>query len=398
VYGNGKACYWRIRVDNKNCPIDIWNGKHTTHTSDNDHTPHALIGTCSKLSAGAHTMTIYLWRSGGADCHTGWSASSDRDAFFMEAEEINPKGQFTSKMFNVGDDGRDTGEVNHVNLQFDKRMDNSHLRITWATNLRTRAHNNRGGVECYWELQIDGKSCPSPTKIGASMHSQNNDNDHIPVAIVGWCAKVKRGAHILTAYVTRNGGNADCYTGWANQDYMEVWEPTPQEMKLITYSQKLGTDNGADSSASVNSMSFKKLSAKSTIRIVYYDNLRVIGHGKWCRWEARVDYKSCPAPISASLHTYNNDNDHYPHIIMGECPGVKKGDRKIDIGVTRSSGADCHTGWTPGPRVMHALIEVQEGCAKIMGCAARGSCEVDKEQCKNVVLATRWFMARLTSV
>jgi hypothetical protein len=382
VYGNGKACYWRIRVDNKNCPIDIWNGKHTTHTSDNDHTPHALIGTCSKLSAGAHTMTIYLWRSGGADCHTGWSASSDRDAFFMEAEEINPKGQFTSKMFNVGDDGRDTGEVNHVNLQFDKRMDNSHLRITWATNLRTRAHNNRGGVECYWELQIDGKSCPSPTKIGASMHSQNNDNDHIPVAIVGWCAKVKRGAHILTAYVTRNGGNADCYTGWANQDYMEVWEPTPQEMKLITYSQKLGTDNGADSSASVNSMSFKKLSAKSTIRIVYYDNLRVIGHGKWCRWEVRVDGKSCRVPIAGSLHTYNNDNDHYPHMFLGECPGKPAGTRQVAIAVTRSSGADCYTGWTPGPRVQHALIEVQEVCGKLPGCETMQSCQVGKEKCK----------------
>ena len=51
------------------------------------------------------------------------------------------------------------------------------------------------------------------------MHSQNNDNDHIPVAIVGWCQNVKRGPHILSVYITRNGGNADCYTGWANQDY-----------------------------------------------------------------------------------------------------------------------------------------------------------------------------------
>jgi hypothetical protein len=140
VYGNGKACYWRIRVDGKNCPIDIWNGKHTTSTSDNDHTPHALIGTCSKLSAGSHVMSIYLWRSGGADCYTGWSASSERDAYFMEAEEINPKGQFTSKMFTVGDDGRDGGTLNGVNLKFDKRSADTHLRITWSTNLRTRAH------------------------------------------------------------------------------------------------------------------------------------------------------------------------------------------------------------------------------------------------------------------
>merc|ERR1712032_1253421 len=136
VHGSGKVCYWRIRVDGRNCPIDIYNGKHSGHSSDNDYTPHAIIGTCSKLSAGTHTMTIQLWRNGGADCYTGWSGSSDRDAYFMEAEEISPKGQFTSKMFNVGDDGRDGGTVNGVNLAFDKRVDGSHLRFTWATNLR----------------------------------------------------------------------------------------------------------------------------------------------------------------------------------------------------------------------------------------------------------------------
>jgi hypothetical protein len=357
VYGNGKACYWRIRVDNKNCPIDIWNGKHTTHTSDNDHTPHALIGTCPGLSVGAHTMTIYLWRSSGADCYTGWSASGERDAYFMEAEEINPKGQFTSKMFNVGDDGRDGGTLNGVNLGFDKRSADTHLRITWSTNLRTRAHNNRGGVECYWELRIDGKSCPAPSKIGASMHSQHNDNDHIPVSIVGWCQKIKTGPHILTVFISRNGGNADCYTGWNNQDYMEVWEPTKAEQKMIYYFQKTGTQSGSDGTNSVLNFKFTKQSTKSLMRIVYYDNLRVIGsNGRWCRWEVRVDGKSCPAPIAGSVHTYSSDNDHYPHIMMGECPGFGKGARSLDVKVTRSSGADCYTGWTPGPKVQHAPL------------------------------------------
>ena len=42
-------------------------------------------------------MSIQLWRNSGADCYTGWSASGARDAFFLEAEEINPKGQFTSR-------------------------------------------------------------------------------------------------------------------------------------------------------------------------------------------------------------------------------------------------------------------------------------------------------------
>ena len=113
----------------------------------------------------------------------------------------------------MGDDGRDGGTVNGVLLDFDKRSDDTHLRITWATNLRVRAHNNKGGAECYWELRLDGQSCAKPSKIGASMHSQHNDNDHQPVAITGWCQAVKKGPHSLSVYVSRNGGNTDCYTG-----------------------------------------------------------------------------------------------------------------------------------------------------------------------------------------
>merc|ERR1719201_876207 len=207
THGNGKVCYWRIRVDGKNCPIDIYNAKHTRHSSDNDHTPHAIMGTCQGISAGSHTMTIMLWRNGGADCYTGWSASGARDAFFMEAEEIDAKnGQFTHKMFNVGDDGRDGGILNGVNLKFDKRMHATHLRLTWATNLRSKAHNNNGGVSCNWELQIDGHSCQKPSKIGVSMHSSKNDDDHIPVAITGWCQNVMRGPHMLSVFVSRNSG------------------------------------------------------------------------------------------------------------------------------------------------------------------------------------------------
>merc|ERR1712139_694358 len=138
-----------IRIDGKDCKPSVFNAKHTTATSDNDHTPHAIVGSCSGLSAGNHRMTIALSRNGGADCYTGWSASGARDAFFLEAEEINPKGQFTSKMFTVGDDGRDGGTLNGVQMNFDKRSDNTHLRFTWATNLRTRASNNKGGAACH---------------------------------------------------------------------------------------------------------------------------------------------------------------------------------------------------------------------------------------------------------
>ena len=102
VYGNGKWCRWTIKIDGRDCSVPIYNTKYTTATSDNDHTPHAIMGTCQGISAGSHTMTIMLWRNSGADCYTGWSASGARDAYFMEAEEINPAGQITNKMFKIG--------------------------------------------------------------------------------------------------------------------------------------------------------------------------------------------------------------------------------------------------------------------------------------------------------
>ena len=132
---------------------------------------------------------------------------------------------------------------------------------------------------------------------------------------------------------------------------------------MITYMQKVGTDSSSDGTSSVLSTSFtkKSSSSSSSVRILYYDNLRVVGTDKWCRWEVKVDGKSCAAPLAGSVHTKSNDNDHYPATIVGECPGLSAGKRNINVALSRSAGADCHTGWTPGPnRVMHALIEVQE--------------------------------------
>lgn len=224
--------------------------------------------------------------------------------------------------------------------------------------MRVRNKNNNGGSHCDWDVQIDNRSCAKPSKIGVSMHSQLNDNDHIPVEVVGWCSNIAAGGHNLRVYVTQHGGHSDCYTGWESHDYMEVWEPTPKEQAMITYMQRVNTANGSDSSNSVLATSFVKKSAASNVRILYYDNLRVIRN--WCRWEVRVDNKSCPAPLAGSVHTNNGDNDHYPATIVGECPGLSAGKHNINIKVTRGGNADCYTGWTPGLKVMHALIEMQE--------------------------------------
>merc|ERR1712146_709219 len=96
--------------------------------------------------------------------------------------------------------------------------------------------------------------------------------------------------------------NSDCYTGWNAHDYMEAWEPTAAEQATITYLQRVGTDNGSDGSGNVLSMAFTNKTSSPYTRILYFDNLRVVGSNRWCRWEARVDGKSCAAPLAGRVH------------------------------------------------------------------------------------------------
>merc|ERR1711881_268502 len=108
---------------------------------------------------------------------------------------------------------------------------------------------------------------------------------------------------------------------------------------MITYMQRVGTQNGADYSSSVLSTSFTKKSSSSRVKIVYYDNLRTYGSNKWCRWEVKVNGKSCAAPLAGSIYTKVNDNDHYPASIVGECPGIGAGSHKLTVAITRGSGS-----------------------------------------------------------
>jgi len=188
-------------------------------------------------------------------------------------------------------------------------------------------------------------------------HSEHhfNDNNHIPVEMVGWCNNISQGEHTLSAVVSQREGHADCYTGWQTSEYMEIWEPSPEERALTTVMQleKNAGNNGAES-GTIRTMTFNKKHADSNVRILYVDNFRVIGNGAWCRWEVKVDGQSCPAPLATTVHTVNGENDHHPGTVVGTCPGLAAGDHTVTV-VLNSSGADCYTGWDTT-----AVIEVQE--------------------------------------
>ena len=98
---------------------------------------------------------------------------------------------------------------------------------------------------------------------------------------------------------------------------------------------------------SQNSKFTKKLEA-SLMKLTYVDNLRVYGADKWCRWTIKVDDKDCTVPIYNTLNTKStSDDDYAPHAIAGTCSGISAGIRTRTIALTRSSGADCYTGWPP---------------------------------------------------
>lgn len=355
---HGKGCEWNLKVDGKDCAIKVGGAKYNID-QDNDHENHAITGTCPNIAAGAHTMRVDVRQiHSGADCMTGWDGNGGKDAFFMEANEINPKGKLTSKMFPNQADGRDSGLANGRTFTFNKVSGTSEIRVMWDTNLRVYSSSHT--VACNWEILIDGQSCTSPSKLYVSMHTYKNDNNHIPVQMVGWCRGLARGPHTLTVMVGERESQADCYTGWVTGDYFEVWEPLPAERALVQYKQFYASNRGEDDTVNVpgRDFTFTKKKRMSNIRILYYDNFRVISNsgGRWCRWEIKVDGYSCQIPLANTVHTNTSENDHHPGTVIGQCPNLGAGQHKLTVRLTRSSGnADCYTGWQS-----HSLIEIQE--------------------------------------
>jgi len=225
-----------------------------------------------------------------------------------------------------------------------KKEGGSQLRFTWASNLR--AYSTQQSVACYWDLLIDGKNCASPSQMSMAVHTNKNDNDHIPVGMVNWCKGIAAGEHTLTVRLREREAAADCYTGWETYDYMEVWEPTADEQTLITYLQgHHKVDGGENKAMAHRTFTFVKKEANTNVRITYFDNFRTIKHGQWCRWEVRVDNKSCTNKIANNQYTLNDENDHHPGTVIGNCPGLAKGTHTVSVQLNNSGSADCYLGW-----------------------------------------------------
>ena len=123
------------------------------------------------------------------------------------------------------------------------------------------------------------------------------------------------------------------------------------------------TSNGPNDSTNVGQiktrvLSFSKAKTDTKIRISYTDNLRTHGNAKGCRWEIRVDGRSCPnQALVYDDYASANDNTHSSRTVAGYCSGVAAGSHTIGIWVGNTpgySGSDCYTGWSSSTWVIEA--------------------------------------------
>ncbi|MEK8020255.1 MAG: hypothetical protein VSS75_025565 [Candidatus Parabeggiatoa sp.] len=88
THGSNKACRWEIRVDGTSCPSQALVYDYYAKKEDNTHRSRTVVGYCSGVAAGSHTIRIWVSNTPGypgGDCYTGWYNST----WVIEAEEVN---------------------------------------------------------------------------------------------------------------------------------------------------------------------------------------------------------------------------------------------------------------------------------------------------------------------
>ncbi|KOR33592.1 hypothetical protein TI05_00070 [Achromatium sp. WMS3] len=129
--------------------------------------------------------------------------------------------------------------------------------------------------------------------------------------------------------------------------------------RTIAYATGNGPNDGTDvGQIKSRVLRFTKAKATTKLRISYTDNFRTKGTFKACRWEIRVDGKSCPKqPLIYDDYAASNGNTHSSHTIVGYCSGLAAGTHTIGIWVSNTpsySGSNCYTGWNNSTWVLEA--------------------------------------------
>merc|ERR1719189_1661658 len=383
VYNNGGVCYWELYLAGKRVKGTnklIRGGMHSQGNDNNDHQTCSVIGVTGELASELYAAGNYVFQvqlsGNGRDCYTGWDPES-KGFFMMEAKEVK-RGEFgyiawkapygpvlgQDNMFPI------TGRI----VEFTKQNTPTALRLLYYDNFRVY-----NGGHCRWYLRVDRKICEGNQYIANSVHTHSQENDHVPGAFIGYCKGITAGKHKVEAGV-QSGGH-DCYTGWENSFLMEVREVSLETLPANFNKDKNigsgiymfhragnnvdGRDNGY---INYRVLTFDKQKSKdeTLLRIMYSDNLRVHGHGKWCKWELRVDEKPCAQNLQGTKYVVRSQNDHSSQLILGYCNGIEAGRHVLRVHV-RGNSADCYTGWDRQSQGSFVLETMEIGVSSIQG-------------------------------
>ncbi len=129
-------------------------------------------------------------------------------------------------------------------------------------------------------------------------------------------------------------------------------------IRTMAYATGNGPNDGTDvGQIKSRVLRFTKAKTPTKIRINYTDSLRVRGNNKICRWEIRVDGRSCPnQALVYDVHTQSLQTLRISTVV-GYCSGVAAGSHTIGIWVGNTpghSGSDCYTGWKNSTWVIEA--------------------------------------------
>jgi len=213
--GGYNSCRWTLKIDEQPCGSGNIAGDVYVHPHDNPHRMRSMVGYCDDISAGDHTVEVYVGTTTGyknPSCYAGWLDSH----YLLEAEEIPKEYQMVKYVMKHTSDGRDSGVLPHYRLLFTKTHAETRLRLLFTENLRSYKHH---ACACKWELLVDGKHCPN-AEIFGQVYAQNvhhrDNNPHRFRTFGGFCENLAKGSHTATVNVKQQGPSCDCYTGWNN--------------------------------------------------------------------------------------------------------------------------------------------------------------------------------------
>ncbi|MBC8286029.1 MAG: hypothetical protein H8E42_01000 [Nitrospinae bacterium] len=122
----------------------------------------------------------------------------------------------------------------------------------------------------------------------------------------------------------------------------------PAGTPKVTYvSQSSLDENLDDGFIPSRVLSFVKESPSSILRVLYSDNLRVLGHGASGVWNIHLDGVS--TNIKTAVYNTNDNglrlNNHRQSTVVGYLTGVSAGTHSLQVHIQSLVGSDNYTGW-----------------------------------------------------